>query len=187
MDDNSGSSVDDSELDKMIANIQGQPTTPPAIVGQGTPLSTSDGSAAATGQDDATGYVAPPAPAPVSPPMNSAFVPDDGETPQNPTYAPEPVAAAPVTPIQTPAPAAISSELDSIKRDALTELRPLVDKLTLPPEEKFNTILLIIRSTDDPSLLSAAHEAARSIPDENLRAQALLDVIKEVDFFGQPR
>ena len=75
-------------------------------------------------------------------------------------------------------------ELDSIKKDALEELRPLVDKLDLPPDEKFDTLLLIIRSTDDKALVGAAHEAARAIPDETKRAQALLDVIKEIDYFS---
>jgi hypothetical protein len=104
-----------------------------------------------------------------------------------PAPTPAPTAPAPVAPTPAPAvvPAALPADLVNIKRDALAELRPLVDKLTLPPEEKFNTLLLIIRSTDDTSLLSAAHAAARAIPDENRRAQALLDVIKEVDFFGQ--
>lgn len=77
-----------------------------------------------------------------------------------------------------------TGELDTIKRDALSELRPLVDKLDLPPEEKFDTLLLIIRSTDDKSLVTAAHEAAKSIPDETRRANALLDIIKEIDYFS---
>jgi hypothetical protein len=102
-----------------------------------------------------------------------------------PASIPAPAAPAMVTPPTPATPSTALPGLDSIKRNALAELRPLVDKLTLPPEEKFNTILLIIRSTDDPSLLPAAHEAARAIPDENHRAQALLNVIKEVDFFGQ--
>ena len=79
-----------------------------------------------------------------------------------------------------------NSALESIKKDALTELRPLIDKLSLPPEEKFDTLLLIIRSTDDSSLIPAVHEAAKSIEDESKRAQALLDVIKEIDFFSKP-
>ena len=77
-------------------------------------------------------------------------------------------------------------DLESIKKDALTELRPLVDKLTLPADEKFDTFLLIIRSTDDKTLIPAVHEAAKSIEDETRRAQALLDVIKEIDFFSKP-
>lgn len=82
-------------------------------------------------------------------------------------------------------PMAGGGELDNLKKTALEELRPLVGKLNLPPEEKFDTLLLIIRSTDDQSLLAPAHEAAQGIQDENKRAQALLDVIKEIDYFSQ--
>ena len=74
--------------------------------------------------------------------------------------------------------------LDSIKKEALNELRPLVDKLEVSPEEKFDTYLLLIRSTDDENLIAPAHEAARSIADEARRAQALLDVIKEIDYLS---
>jgi hypothetical protein len=76
------------------------------------------------------------------------------------------------------------STLDKIKTSALEELRPLVGKLNLPADEKFDTLLLIIRSTDDQSLLDEAHDAAKEIPDETKRAQALLDIIKEIDYFS---
>lgn len=79
------------------------------------------------------------------------------------------------------------SVLDKLKASALEELRPLVGKLNLPAEEKFDTLLLIIRSTDDQSLLDAAHDAARDITDDAKRAQALLDVIKEIDYFSSKR
>jgi hypothetical protein len=52
------------------------------------------------------------------------------------------------------------------------------------PEEKFDTYLLLLRSTDDRSLIAPAHEAARGIADEARRAQALLDIIKEIDFLS---
>lgn len=86
-----------------------------------------------------------------------------------------------------PAPAADTGALEGIKRSALEELRPLVGKLDLPPEEKFDTLLLIIRSTDDQSLIEPAHDAAKAIPDEIKRAQALLDIIKEIDYFSNPQ
>ncbi|MFZ1360644.1 MAG: hypothetical protein WAS27_01250 [Candidatus Saccharimonadales bacterium] len=89
------------------------------------------------------------------------------------------------TPPPSPAASPVSSDdqqLDSIKKDALNELRPLVDKLTVPPQEKFDTYLLLLRSTDDKTLIAPAHEAAKVITDEAHRAQALLDVIKEIDF-----
>lgn len=75
--------------------------------------------------------------------------------------------------------------LDDIKQNALSELRPLVDKLNVSPEEKFDTYLLLLRSTDDTSLIAPAHEAAVAIPDETRKAQALLDIIKEIDFLSQ--
>lgn len=87
----------------------------------------------------------------------------------------------------TPAPNTGDSELDGLKASALEELRPLVGKLNLPAEERFDTLLLIIRSTDDQSLLAQAHEAAKEITDDGRRAQALLDVIKEIDYFSSKR
>jgi hypothetical protein len=87
-----------------------------------------------------------------------------------------------------PAPATTGdSELDGLKASALEELRPLVGKLNLPAEERFDTLLLIIRSTDDQSLLGQAHDAAKEITDDGRRAQALLDVIKEIDYFSSKR
>ena len=75
--------------------------------------------------------------------------------------------------------------LADIKTDALKELRPLVDKLSVSPEEKFDTYLLLIRSTDDTELIAPAHEAAKAIQDEARRAEALLDIIKEIDYLSR--
>lgn len=108
-----------------------------------------------------------------------------------PTAAPaaEPVATPTPTPAEpaTLATPATDSGLENIKKDALNELRPLVDKLTVPPEEKFDTYLLLLRSTDDTSLIGPAHDAAKEIPDEARRAQALLDVIKEIDYLSSQK
>ena len=98
--------------------------------------------------------------------------------------APDPIMPAAPAPVASPVAIPVAGELDGVKQAAITELRPLVDKLTLPPEEKFDTYLLLIRSTDDKSLIGPAHEAAKMITDETRRAQALLDVIKEIDFLS---
>lgn len=94
-----------------------------------------------------------------------------------------------VAPIETPiaAPVMTDTSLDGVKQAALMELRPLIDKLDVSPEEKFNTYLLLIRSTDDKDLIAPAHEAAKNITDEAKKAQALLDIIKEIDFLSQPK
>lgn len=79
-----------------------------------------------------------------------------------------------------------TDNLAGIKRQAIDELRPLVGKLSLSAQEKFETYLLLIRSTDDKNLIAPAHEVALQITDEERRAQALLDIIKEIDFLSQP-
>ncbi len=110
------------------------------------------------------------------------------ETPA-PSVAPaspaEPVAAALPSPT-TVAPAQPSGDLATLKQTALSELRPLMDKVELPAEEKFNTYLLLIRSTDDASLVGPAHQAALAISDEKARATALLEIIKEIDYLSNP-
>lgn len=108
--------------------------------------------------------------------------PDQPEAPVMPTPPVPPVETYAVPTLPNPTPTAETGDLDGIKKDALSELRPLVDKLDLSPEEKFDTYLLLIRSTDDKALISPAHDAAKSITDESRRAQALLDIIKEIDY-----
>lgn len=116
--------------------------------------------------------------------------PDTGlqfeETPASipaPVPAPEPV----TTPVAEPIAVAtqpLGDDLTPIKTEAINELRPLVDKLDLPAEEKFDTYLLLLRSTDDKSLIAPAHAAAQAIADEARKAQALLDIIKEIDYLS---
>ena len=78
-----------------------------------------------------------------------------------------------------------TSSLDAVVSQAVQELRPLVGKLELPPEEKFETYLLLIRSTDDKELIAPAYEAAKQITDEAKRAEALLDIIKEAEYLKE--
>ncbi len=90
-------------------------------------------------------------------------------------------------PMASPVVANISNdELENIKKDALRELRPLVDKLELSAEERFDIYLLLLRSTDDTTLIAPAHATAQQIENESKRAEALLDIIKEIDFLSTP-
>ncbi len=111
---------------------------------------------------------------------SAAVVPD----PIAPAPEPEIVMPAAIEPVAAPV---IAGDLDAIKTEALGELRPLVDKLNVSPEEKFDTYLLLLRSTDDRDLIAPAHAAAKAIADEARRAQALLDIIKEIDYLSQPK
>jgi hypothetical protein len=46
--------------------------------------------------------------------------------------------------------------------------------------------MMLIQATDDKSLLKSAYQSALQIPDEKSRAQALLDVVNEINYFTHP-
>lgn len=176
---------DDQELAKVLAGVNGDDQA-----GQ------NDGSAQAMSNIVPPVAAGAPPVSPLSPEDISTTLPDgsnsqvipggadaEAETEEETSLPPmpEPVAPEPTSP--APAPAG-DSDLEGVKSEALQELRPLVDKLNLEPSEKFDTYLLLIRSTDDKSLIAPAHEAAKLIPDETKRAEALLDIIKEIDFLS---
>ena len=136
------------------------------------------------------GVVPLPEPTSPAPAVTPAAAPSDASAlPPLPSDAP---AVSPLSFEETPAPAPATttpassgnSNLDSIKKDALNDLRPLIDKVTLPPEEKFDTYLMLIRSTDDSALVGPAYAAAQAITDEKKRAEALLEIIKEIDYLS---
>lgn len=78
-----------------------------------------------------------------------------------------------------------NTDLAKIKQDALQQLTPLVGHLDQSPEEKFRTTMMMIQATDDQSLIPDAYQAAQSITDEKAKAQALLDVVNEINYFTQ--
>ena len=80
-----------------------------------------------------------------------------------------------------------SDTLLSIKQQALTQLQPLVSHLDQSPEEKFRTLMMMIQASDDQSLLKSAYEAASQISDDKSKAQALLDIVNEINYFTHPQ
>jgi hypothetical protein len=79
-----------------------------------------------------------------------------------------------------------SGDLLEIKRSALQSLLPIVGKLDQSPEERFQTLLMVIQASDNSELIKEAYETAAKISDEGKRAQALLAIINEINFFTQP-
>jgi hypothetical protein len=104
---------------------------------------------------------------------------------------PNPPSASAIQPgaVEAPAPQAPSTEqfeddyLLKIKQQALQSLSPLVHQLDQRPEEKFKTTMMLIQASDDAKLIKQAYEAANQIADEKVRAQALIDVINEINYF----
>lgn len=78
-----------------------------------------------------------------------------------------------------------SGDLLALKQQALGQLSPLVSHLDQSPEEKFKTTMMMLQSTDNQELLKDAFDAAQAISDDKTRAQALLDVINEINYFTQ--
>lgn len=123
------------------------------------------------------------APLPPSPFMDSpSETPAPAAAPrQDDTPALEPGSA----PMPAPASAQNEDALVSIKEQALNNLAPLVNHLEQTPEEKFKTTMMLIQASDNSSLVKEAYEAANQITDEKVRAQALLDVVNEINYFTQ--
>lgn len=76
-------------------------------------------------------------------------------------------------------------DLLNIKKDALQNLTPLLDHLDQAPEDKFRTTMMLIQASDDKSLIQSAYNAAQQISDEKEKAQALLDIVNEINYFTQ--
>jgi len=121
---------------------------------------------------------------PGTPISDSAAAPatDTADTPTEATAAPEIVtpAAAPVLATDE-----VSNDLIDIKQKALNQLAPLVGHLDQSPEERFRTTMMMIQASDNQALIKDAYTAAQAITDEKTRAQALLDIVNEINYFTQ--
>jgi hypothetical protein len=80
---------------------------------------------------------------------------------------------------------ATDEDLIEVKQKALEELFPLIDKLDQTPEEEFKTLMMIIQASDNHTLIEKAYQIAKTIDDEKERAQALLDIVNEINYFTQ--
>ena len=58
---------------------------------------------------------------------------------------------------------------------------PLLDKVNMDANEKFNLYRDIFEELNDHSVLEPAYQAAREIADETARANALLYLVQSID------
>lgn len=77
------------------------------------------------------------------------------------------------------------NDLIDLKQEALNKLSPLVGHLDQSPDEKFRTLMMMIQASDDQNMVREAYETALKINDEKERAQALLDIVNEINYFTQ--
>lgn len=156
---------DNAAQDATATPAPAEPTSAPAVSDSTTPE-----------------YIMPDPPATASPAQPADSVDDGAATEVDDT--PVPTSTLPPS-NSTPAPSAGSDDLINIKQQALQQLTPLVDHLDQSPEEKFRTTMMMIQASDNDSLIKVAYDAAQSITDEKTRAQALLDIVNEINYFTQ--
>lgn len=77
-----------------------------------------------------------------------------------------------------------NDELDDIKQQALNQLNPIIGELDQSPEEKYRTLMMLIQASDDKSLIKSAFEAANNIEDKKAKAEALLNIVNEINYFS---
>ncbi|MBQ3436498.1 hypothetical protein IJG26_00880 [Candidatus Saccharibacteria bacterium] len=121
-----------------------------------------------------------PAPEPIAP-LESINIPE-----LNPAPAPE-VPATPAAPeapvVEQPIPEPIPQSLTTgeVKKAALRDLVPLLDRINMDNSEKFKIYKDIFDDLKDYTILEPAYRAAREIPNEVERAEALLYLIQSID------
>jgi len=108
-------------------------------------------------------------------------IPDLAGEPEKEEETPADDADAEPTPSETPA------ELLEVKKSALQELSPLLDELDQTADEKLNILMMTIQATDDQALIPQAFETAKKIDDKKARAEAMLDIIQEINYFTKKK
>lgn len=108
----------------------------------------------------------------------------DSISPTTDSISSDPITSSPSEDLTSSTPTG-SDDLLSIKQEALQNLSPLLSQLEQSPEEKFRTTMMLIQASDNQSLIQSAYTAAKEIEDEKVRAQALLDIVNEINYFTQ--
>lgn len=117
-------------------------------------------------------------------PSDSVITPSEDKPPiDEPDDKPETVKPSETAPPSSSDDSA--NDLIDLKQEALSKLGPLVGHLDQSPEEKFRTLMMMIQASDDQSKIKEAYDTALDISDEKERAQALLDIINEINYFTQ--
>ena len=76
-------------------------------------------------------------------------------------------------------------DLAIIKNKALEQLEPLLDQSELSIEDRFKTTMMMLQASDNQELVKRAYELAQQIKNPKIKAQALLDIINEINYFSQ--
>ena len=103
-----------------------------------------------------------------------------------PEPTPEPKIEPPVEPVSVPeintiSPAPQPLSTSEVKKAALRDLVPLLDKINASSSEKFRIYRDIFDDLKDYTVLESAYKATRDMSDDKERADALLYLVKSID------
>ena len=158
---------DDNQQQQSQAGVNPVPTQP-------LPEPIADGSMS----DMSPVFGAPIATTPMADPPPESFTPIEPTNTDDTSTSGEPITTSPQV-------TGDANDLLGVKQQALQQLTPLVSHLDQTPEEKFRTTMMLIQASDDQTLVATAFEAAKAITDDKSRAQALLDIVNEINYFTQ--
>ena len=119
--------------------------------------------------------------APEMAPLTELQVPDlmaSVPTPEPVAPAPEPI---PEPIIETKAPEPTGLNMSQVKQAALRDLVPLLDHVSMDATQRFNIYRDIFENLKDYTVLEPAYKAAKDIPDDTKRAEALLYLVESID------
>jgi hypothetical protein len=176
--------IPDESIHGVLNDGSGTPADPAATTDSGGYLVASPDSGTVAAGDQPSGQ-------PTDQPWQHPGLPIDSTAVPISDISAAPGGANPGSPTPAPAPSAddagnpnpSADELIDIKQKALGELSPLIDELDQSPEDKFRTMMMMIQASDNQSLVKEAYAAAHAIQDEKVRAQALLDIVNEINYF----
>ena len=124
--------------------------------------------------DAAASFDVPAAPAPAVPATPSMPPMPDAPVPQAAAEPAEEPVEEPVAPVADKPAAVKTGDLAGVAEAAMKELFPLLDKVEMSVEEKFD----ICMKVDDDGALVKALEYAKKFSDETAKANALLKIIE---------
>lgn len=102
----------------------------------------------------------------------------------DPASAAVAAAAVPTAPIMPMKAQYGDPDLDRVKSMALSDLRPLLEKVDIPAEKKFIIYKDILELTEDKACIEPAYAAARQIADEKTKGEALVFIVECIDKLG---
>lgn len=114
----------------------------------------------------------------------AAAAPEAAAPAAAPEAATPAVEAAPIVPIESMKAQYGDPDLDKVKTMALSDLRPILEKVDIPAEKKFMIYKDILELTEDKACIEPAYNAARGIADEKAKGEALVFIVECIDKLG---